>query len=292
MPTWIERIVDRIERAEQLDRPADAWAAVVEKPLQKSARLRSLLSGTAFGHPVHPLLVSLPIGSFVAASALDLAGEHAAAHRLIVIGLVTAVPTAATGGSDWVYTTGAERRVGFVHAASNWIALAGYGASLQARRRGHHGTGTGLALTGAAVLSVAGWLGGHLVYARGVGIDTTAFLVAPEDWQDTVAETELVDGAPIAAEVNGVAVVLIKQGDEIYALDDRCTHRGGPLHEGSFVDGCLRCPWHDSSFRIEDGAVVDGPATRPQRRWQVRRRYGRIEVQVPAEAGSLRTNVV
>lgn len=292
MPGWLERAADRIERAESLDRAADGLASALEKPLQKSARLRGLLSGTVAGHPVHPLLVTLPIGSFVAASALDVAGESAAAQKLVGLGLITAVPTAATGGSDWVYTNGAERRVGFVHAVSNWLALGTYTASWLLRRRGHSTAGAGLALAGGTLLSVGGWLGGHLVYARGVGVDTTAFLVAPEDWQDTVSETELAEGEPVAAEVGGVPIVLIRQGEQVFALDDRCSHRGGPLHEGSVSDGCISCPWHESLFRIDDGAVVHGPATRPQRHWEVRRRYGVIQVRIRDEAGSLRANVV
>jgi len=292
LPALLDRLVDRIETAPALDQPADALAGLLEKPLQKSARLRSLLSGTSFGHPIHPALVTVPIGAFVTASALDLAGERAAAQRLIGIGLAAAVPTAATGGSDWVYTSGAERRVGFVHAAANWLALGGYAASYQLRRRGHHGAGAVLAVAGATVLSASGWLGGHLSYARGVGVDTTAFLPAAEEWQDVLAEDELTEGTPVAGHAGEVPVVLIRRGEEIFALDDRCSHRGGPLHEGPLVDGCIRCPWHDSSFRIEDGSVVDGPATRPQRVWEVRRRYGRVEARITDEPGSLRQNVV
>lgn len=292
IPARLERLIDRIEGAESLDKPADAWAAVVEKPLARSARLRSLLSGTDFGHPIHPVLVTVPIGAFVAASALDLAGERRAAQRLIGLGLAGAVPTAATGGSDWVYTTGAERRVGFVHAAANWLALGSYAASWQLRRHGRHGSGAVLALLGGSVLTVGGWLGGHLAYARGVGVDTTAFLVAADEWQDTVTEAELVEGVPVAARAGEVPVVLVRQGEQIFALDDRCSHRGGPLHEGSVADGCLSCPWHDSRFRLDDGQVVTGPATRPQRAWQVRRRFGRVEVRIADEPGSLRQNVV
>lgn len=292
MPRWLNHAVDALERTEALDPIADAWAGLAEKPLQRSARLRALLSGTALGHPIHPLLVSAPIGSFTAASAMDVAGESAAAQRLIALGLITAVPTAVTGGSDWVYTTGAERRVGFVHAATNWLALGSYAASWQARRRERSGLGIALALFGAGLLSVAGWLGGHLVYARGVGVDTTAFLVAPDTWQTVIAYAELADGVPFSIEVAGTAVVLVRRGEQVYALDDRCTHRGGPLHEGSVDGDCIDCPWHGSRFRLDDGRVIAGPATRPQRTWQVRRANGAVQIRRSAEAGSLRANVV
>lgn len=292
LPALLEALVRRIESAEQLDRPADVLASVAEKPLAGSAELRAWLSGTDIGHPIHPLLVGVPIGAFTSATLLDVAGEYRAAQRMIGIGLISAVPAAATGGSDWVYTSGAERRVGFVHAASNWLALGSYAISLSLRRRDHHREGAVAAAVGLTVLSAAGWLGGHLVYARGVGVDTTAFAPAPDDWTDVMAEDQLADDVPVQVDADGVSVVLVRHGEGLFALDDRCSHRGGPLHESEVADGCLRCPWHDSAFRLADGSVVDGPATRPQRTWEVRRRYGRVEVRVADEEGSLRQNVV
>ncbi|HEX2902682.1 MAG TPA: Rieske 2Fe-2S domain-containing protein [Jatrophihabitans sp.] len=292
MPRWLERRVHRIERAQALDAAADRVAGLLERPLRSSARLRGLLSGTPFGHPVHPLLVAVPIGSFVAASAMDVAGEAVAARRLIALGLASAVPTAATGGSDWVYTSGAERRVGFVHATCNWLALAGYATSWRARQQGRTAAGIGWSAAGGALLSIGGWLGGHLVYARGVGVDTTAFLTASDTWQSVIAEAELADGQPHAVEVGGTSVVLVRQGDVVHALDDRCSHRGGPLHEGQVADGCIDCPWHGSSFRLADGSVQAGPASRPQRVWQVRRAGGTVQLRRGVEAGTLRTNAV
>ena len=54
------------------------------------------------------------------------------------------------------------------------------------------------------------------------------------------------------------------------ALFARCSHLGGPLDEGDLVDGCLRCPWHASMFRVADGTVVHGPATAPQPAYELR----------------------
>lgn len=288
-----DRLVDRIEHAGALDGPADRIADLVGKVISPSW-LRGLLSGSPSGHPAHPPVVTVPIGAFVAATALDLAGERhaAAARRLTGLGLLSALPAAATGASDWAYTSGAERRVGLAHAGANLLALSCYTASWLARRADRRWLGTGLALGGATVLSAGGWLGGHLVYARGVGVDTTAFLPAAQDWQDAVAEAELLDGAPMQVHVAGVPVLLVRSGEELYALDDRCTHRGGPLHEGEVADGCVSCPWHGSRFRLSDGAVVAGPAVRPQRQWQVRTRYGMVQLRAVDEVGSLRANPV
>jgi nitrite reductase/ring-hydroxylating ferredoxin subunit/uncharacterized membrane protein len=288
-----DRLVDKIERAKFLDAVADPVADAVTIPL-KSKLVRSLASGTPSGHPAHPPLVTVPIGSFVMASALDLSGpEHrAAARRLVALGVLSALPAAVTGASDWSYTSGAERRVGFVHASVNAVALSCYAGSWLARRRDRQLLGAALAGAGAMLLTVGGWLGGHLIYSRGVGVDTTAFLVGSDDWQDTVAEAELIDGQPMLVHAGKVPVLLIRLDGQLLAVDDRCTHRGGPLHEGEVRDGCVSCPWHGSRFRLADGEVVAGPAIRPQRSWEVRTRYGMVQLRVPDELGSLRTNPI
>ena len=61
------------------------------------------------------------------------------------------------------------------------------------------------------------------------------------------------------------------------ALFDRCSHLGGPLHEGVLVDGCVRCPWHGSTFRMDDGTVVRGPATATQPAYELRVDGDRIQ---------------
>ena len=117
-------------------------------------------------------------------------------------------------------------------------------------------------------MSAAGWLGGHLTYALGVGVDTTAFQSLPTDWTDA-AELSAIGDQPLGVDVGGVPVVLFRTAGGIAALAGRCTHRGGPLHEGQVSDGCISCPWHGSRFAA-DGAVRSGPATRPQPRLDTR----------------------
>ena len=143
-----------------------------------------LLSGSALGHPAHPLLVSMPIGCFTSAMIADLLGQRDAARTLTGAGVLCAVPTAATGLSDWADTADAERRVGFLHLTANTVAVSLYAASWYARRRGLDGRGQALGLAGAAVMTVAGWLGGHLAYGMGVGVDTTAFQGGPTEWTE------------------------------------------------------------------------------------------------------------
>ena len=60
-----------------------------------------------------------------------------------------------------------------------------------------------------------------------------------------------------------------------------CAHLGGPLSEGTLKDGSVVCPWHGSEFDLEDGHVINGPATQEQPTYRVRERDGGIEVKVP-----------
>jgi nitrite reductase/ring-hydroxylating ferredoxin subunit/uncharacterized membrane protein len=284
----LERAVGRLQTSPALDRPADA-AQKVTGALPPGP-VKDLLSGTALGHPVHPLLVTVPIGAFTSAAVLDLlGGESRAARRLIGLGILSSLPTALSGASDWSDTAGAERRVGLVHAAGNTLALALLSASWLARRS--EGRGKVLTLAGLGLVGASGWLGGHLSYALGVGVDTTAFSSMPQEWTDVAGAADVVEGKPYPARAGDLAVLLVRQGDVVRAMADRCTHRGGPLSEGPVVGDCVECPWHGSRFRLSDGQVERGPATRPQPVLRARVRDGRVEV-CRDEAQALRTNTV
>lgn len=287
LPALLDRLVRAVETSSALDGVGDAAQKVTS--LIPQGTVKDTLSGTQIGHPAHPLLVTVPIGTFTGALALDLTGEPAASRTLIGVGLLSALPTTLTGWSDWSETQGAERRVGLVHALSNVTGLALFGASYLARRRG--GSGRLLAVAGYSVLGVGGWLGGHLTYAMGVGVDTTAFEAFPTDWVDVCADTDLEAGKPFGGHAGDEPVLLVREGTAIRVIADRCSHRGAPLHEGEVEDGCIVCPWHQSSFSLADGSVQRGPATRPQETFEVRVQSGRVQVRRDEER-SLRTNPV
>lgn len=296
LPDVLDAVLEPIEQATWLDGIADRLSAAINKALPDGP-VKDAVSGTPIGHPAHPMLVTLPIGSWLAATYLDLFGgrrSRPAARKLIALGAVAALPTALTGASDWADTQGAERRIGLVHAATNYTALSLYLASLAARRRDHHVRGVALALVGSSALGAGGWLGGHLSYARGVGVDTTVFEQFPTDWTDLAADAD-VTATPMRADAGGVPVLLVRDGGaggEVRALADRCTHRGAPLHEGAVDAGCVTCPWHGSVFSFADGSVQRGPATRPQRSLEVRVTDGRVAVRAVDHQRSLATNPV
>jgi nitrite reductase/ring-hydroxylating ferredoxin subunit len=114
----------------------------------------------------------------------------------------------------------------------------------------------------------------------------------PQDWTDVAAETDVAAGKLIRVDAGGVPVVLMRRGEQVVALADRCTHRGGPLHEGSLEDGTISCPLHGSRFCVDDGAVVEGPATRPAPVFETRVTAGRVAVRRNQEPRPLRTDPV
>jgi uncharacterized membrane protein len=152
-------VSERIARAQELAYgPVIGWAR------------RSPLHTDTLGHSVHPSLTDLTLGCWVSASILDLAGgaqERRAATLLVLAGLVAAGPTAIAGAGDWAGMSGAERRIGAVHALGTDIATFLLLGSFVARLRGRYATGTAFGLAGNLVAAGAGFLGGHLALNRG-----------------------------------------------------------------------------------------------------------------------------
>lgn len=288
------RLTDVLERARGLDGLAKPLSKAVAKVIPRGP-VNDLLSGTAMGHPAHPAVVLMPLGSWLSATLLDAfggPGSQDAARRLLCAGNVAALPVALSGANDWMDTEGPERRVGLVHALANVGSLSLFTASWVVRRRGDHRTGVALSACGMALASGAGWLGGHLAYAMGVGVDTTAFQSSVEEWTEVGTEDQVREDAPIMVRAHGIPILLARDQGTIVALADRCTHRGAPLHEGTIADGCVTCPWHGSQFNLADGSVQHGPASRPQPRFDVRVSDGRVQVRQGSQVGSLKTNPV
>lgn len=277
----LERGVEAIGEKKSLDGVSQRAAGVLST-LTGDTKVKNLLSGTWLGHPLHPVLSDVPIGAFGMASLLDATAGGtgaAAAQRLVGVGLIASVPTAAAGASDWSGTYGPTQRVGLVHALLNTTATLLQTASWVARRRGRRGRGAALSALALGLTGTSAYLGGHLSFTRGVGVDHTAFEPTVADWTDVAAAADLTDDKPLRVEAGGVPVVLVKHAGTTRALSATCTHAGGPLDEGDIVDGdCLRCPWHGSVFRLEDGAVQRGPATAPEPRWEVKVENERIHV--------------
>jgi nitrite reductase/ring-hydroxylating ferredoxin subunit/uncharacterized membrane protein len=275
---------ERLGGLERLDEPAGAAAKAVQR-IVGQGRVKDLLSGSALGHPLHPLLTDIPIGTLASATVLDLVASERgapAADTLVALGLLAALPTAAAGAADWSDSYGPDQRVGLVHAVANVAGLALYAWSLRARRRGDRRTGTALGLMGMTSMAAGGYLGGYLSHSRGVGVNNAFYQHQPEDWTAVLDDAELADRAPTRAVAGDATVLLYRADGRLHAINSRCSHAGGPLHEGE-VDAAsctVKCPWHQSVFRLEDGGVVHGPASVPQATYDTRVQDGRIEIRV------------
>lgn len=284
------RAIDALESVEALDGTALTLAGAVGKTAPAGVT-RDALSGTWLGHPLHPSLTDVVIGSFISATLLDLLGGDdtgRARQRLIEVGLVSAAPTIASGLSDWSMSVYGDRRtrpVGLAHASVNLTGSALYAASLVARRRGAPGRATLLSFAGAAALSLGGLLGGHLSFTRGVGVNQTAFDEGQHDWTK-IDTAELEDGKPIGAMAGDTPILLLRHDGHLHALHDRCSHRGCLLSTGRIEGESVTCPCHGSRFSLRDGSIEHGPATAPQPVFETRETDGRIEVRLHAAAAS------
>jgi nitrite reductase/ring-hydroxylating ferredoxin subunit/uncharacterized membrane protein len=271
----------RAEQFDSLDGVARGLAKAVERAAPEGSSRNEALSGTASGHPLHPPLTDLVIGAWTSAVALDwLGGRRAdpAADWLVALGAVAAIPTVAAGLNDWATLEGPTRRLGLVHGTTNVAATAFFAISWCARKSGRRFFAKSLAFIGFGTVTVGAFLGGHLSFRSGVGVDHTAFLEAPEDWTAIADETSVQESEPLLVEGAGVEIVLVRERGSLYALLERCAHQGGPLHEGRIEDGCVVCPWHSSRYRLSDGAALSGPTAHPQPTLQVRVRDGAVEV--------------
>ncbi len=168
----IRRLTDAVEHASVLDKAVDVDRAVVNA-LAKPKALRQLLHGVPFGHPIHPLMVQVPLGAWISAAVLDLLGGKGnakAAKTLVGVGVVSAGSASVAGYVDWSELDREQLRTGWVHQAVNWVGLSLYGLSWLQRKRGNHGAGKVLGFAGLAVVSVGGYLGGHLSYRQRAGV--------------------------------------------------------------------------------------------------------------------------
>ena len=87
----------------------------------------------------------------------------------------------------------------------------------------------------------------------------------------------------ILVEPNGKRIAVFQSGGEYFALDDACTHIGGPLHEGQLMGQCVVCPWHGAQFQLATGQGTP-PAHGPVKRYPVRVSGTDIEVAIDIQA--------
>ena len=278
-------IAERVERAHVLDPAVRGLSDSVVRALPAGARTDAL-HGVPFGQPAHPALVRLPLGCWTSAVLLDLfRGSDRASRVLIGTGIAGTVPALATGLADWSALHTGQQRVGLVHAACQAGAAVLFLGSLAARAGGRPGYGRALSGCGLAVATAGSYLGGHLALRLGAGANHAEQVshLSGLGWHDLGPLAELPDRRAVRRQLGYLSLLVYRQGTEVSVLSDRCSHLGGPLHQGRIVvergAACVACPWHGSTFVIADGAVVHGPATARQPSLQARvTPEGRVEV--------------
>jgi uncharacterized membrane protein len=162
------------------DHATAASVAALERAAQRPGvglAVKALRGNEWLGHPIHPVVIALPIGAWVvsawydarSAASGDERDEHAADGALR-LGIAGALISAVTGVVQYIDTRGAVRRETAVHAVLNNVALGLYVGSSVLRRRGNRPLARRLSTAGLGIVSLSGYLGGDLAFRHGVGV--------------------------------------------------------------------------------------------------------------------------
>ena len=251
---------------------------------------RSLLNGTWLGHPLHPVMTDVPITAWMLAAVFDIiwlisptnnTWAAYAAFVAVIAGLLGALGAIATGFTDWSDTYGPERRVGLIHSIFNVSATTLFLISFILRLIAGPGDGVAAAIIGfigVGCVTYAAFLGGDMVFTKGTNVNHTAWETGPEEYEAVMAVDGVEENRLYRVTASGVAIVLLRQGKDFYAISATCPHAGGPLDEGTLTGDIVECPWHGSRFCMRDGRVRTGPATVNAPRYAVRINNGQVEV--------------
>ena len=111
------------------------------------------------------------------------------------------------------------------------------------------------------------------------------------DFTAGVPLRQIPEGAIVAGHVGDDEIVVVRRGDQYFAIGAHCTHYHGPLADGLIVDDTIRCPWHHACFSLRTGEAVRAPALDAIACWRAERRgemvfAARILTPLPRPQGS------
>ncbi len=284
--------LDRVADVSSFDKVIEPARRAVDAALRPQA-FKDVLHGTWLGHPLHPVLVQVPVGAWVSAGLLDAIPRlRPAATVLIGTGVAAAVPAAQAGAADWSEQGPGVRRLGALHAVANTAALGLYVGSLVARGKDRGTLGRLLSYTALGIATGSAAIGGHMSYAQSSGAShaATAARALTTDWIDLGPLDDLPEGRPALRTGKGgsvaVPLVAVRRGTRVDVFIGACSHLSGPLYEGTVEEvrgeECLVCPWHGSAFDLDSGSPRRGPAANPQEKLEVRMEAGRVMARLPA----------
>jgi nitrite reductase/ring-hydroxylating ferredoxin subunit/uncharacterized membrane protein len=280
-PPFLDRLSDGLQNAIKV---------LIGTNRKPPRRFKSLLHGTWLRHPLHPAITDVPLAAWLITALFDViwlvapaANSWAAQAALVTaaVGVLAGLGAFVTGSADWSDTYGAERRVGLYHGLLNTLAIALFAVSVLLRLGAPaHETvlAAVLGFAGVVSVSVAAYLGGDMVFHKGTQVNHTAWEAGGEEYEPVLALADVSDRRLYRVTAAGVPVVLLRMGDQFFAISATCSHAGGPLDEGELQGDVVQCPWHGSRFSLRTGHVRTGPATMAQPRYAVRIQNGQIEV--------------
>jgi nitrite reductase/ring-hydroxylating ferredoxin subunit/uncharacterized membrane protein len=270
---WVTRIVDAQARwATPFGDFNHRWLTALFGPIRP---VKDFLNGTWLGHPVHAALTDLPVGAMTVAIVLDIIGQRVAADVTVLVGVLSIVAAAVSGLADYSDVDGTARSRATVHATVMTTALVLFFVSLVTRAGNPVDRTVPIVLlvVGYLVLTVGAEIGGDLVFLVGTNVNRHAWRGAGTKWValDLGDLPDIPEGGPTKVKAGINTLILVRTGETILALHEQCAHAGGPLSQGTLVDGCIQCPWHGSRFRLADGHVARGPAMYDQPAYEIRR---------------------
>jgi len=279
MGRFITRIIDaQAVWARPLGDFNQRWLGAI---LGRLGPVKDLLHGRWLGHPLHSATTDIPIGTLLIAVLLDLLAFRGAADVALATTIVFMILAALSGAADYVDTDGTARVRATVHSVLMTVALGLLIVSL-AIRAGNPADRTVpvvLSVLALLIVTAGAYVGGDVVYLLGNMVSRHAFRGAGTKWirldLGVLGDlNELPEATPTKAKVGINDVVLVRIAGTVHAMHNACAHAGGPLAEGTIVDGCIECPWHGSRFRLTDGRVARAPSVYDQPAYQIRAAEG------------------
>ena len=98
------------------------------------------------------------------------------------------------------------------------------------------------------------------------------------DLEKGIAASELKASTPLLGHFGGEPVLLVRLDGEIFAVAGKCTHYGGPLHEGVISGETVHCPWHHACFDLRTGEPLEAPALADLPTFRVAEANGHVRV--------------
>jgi nitrite reductase/ring-hydroxylating ferredoxin subunit/uncharacterized membrane protein len=250
------------------------WLSALFRPIRP---LKDFLNGTWLGHPVHSALTDVPVGSLLVAVALDLVGQPIGGDVALLATVLFMLAAAVAGAADYADTDGSARTRASLHSTLMVVGLVVLIVSL-AIRAGSPADRTVpivLSIVGLLIVIAGAFVGGDVVYQLGNMVSRHAFRGAGGKWLRLELEgitdlTTIPLATPVKARAGINDLVLVRIGEAVHAMHAVCSHAGGPLAQGTVVDGCLECPWHGSRFWVDNGHVARGPALYDQPFYEIR----------------------